>query len=147
VDTLDLNIKECIGVNFNTRLRLNQSSKTRFIGTLNINPLLVECLVVGKLLKALEQSQVVEEIVATELLSNQTRKLGVSLVQPSSGSNTVGNIGELLFIVNFDKVLENSSLNKLRVQLGNTIDLVRANDGQVGHADLARVGFFNNGNA
>ena len=56
-------------------------------------------------------------------------------MQPTSWSDTVGNIGELVWTKDFDKVLENGGLDKIRMEFGNTIDLVGTNNGQVSHSD------------
>lgn len=45
----------------------------------------------------------------------------------------------LIGTLDLDKVGQEIALDEVRVELGDTIDLVRADDGEEGHADLLRV--------
>ena len=53
--------------------------------------------------------------------------------------DTVGNIAKLVFAVEVDKVLQNGGPDELRMELSDTVDLVRANDSEIGHADILRL--------
>jgi hypothetical protein len=53
--------------------------------------------------------------------------------------DAVGNIAKLVFAVEVDKVLHNGGPDELRMKLSDTIDLVRANDSKIGHADVLRL--------
>ena len=53
--------------------------------------------------------------------------------------DTVGNITKLVFAVEVDKVLQNGSPDELRMELSDTVDLVRAKDSKIGHADVLRL--------
>lgn len=64
------------------------------------------------------------------------------MVQPSAGSNTVCDVGELVRAVDLNKVLEDGGLDEVGVQLSHTVDLVRADKSQVRHADHLRVRLF-----
>ena len=56
-------------------------------------------------------------------------------MQPSPWSDTVGDVGELVRSVDLDKVLEDSGLDQIGVELSHTIHLVRTDDSQVCHAN------------
>lgn len=56
-------------------------------------------------------------------------------MKPSSRSDTVGDVSELVRSVDFDEIFEDCGLDEIRVQFSNTIHLVRADDGQVSHTD------------
>lgn len=68
-------------------------------------------------------------------------------MQPSSRRNTIGHISELVRTKDVDKVLEDGRLDKIRVELCNTIHLVRAHHGEMGHPDHLRLRLLNDGNA
>ena len=56
--------------------------------------------------------------------------------------DTVSDITKLVLAVEVDKVFEDSSPDELRVELSDTVDLVRADDSKVGHADVLRLTFL-----
>lgn len=75
---------------------------------------------------------------------------------PATRSDTVGdllvsnvtimrttNIGKLVNAKELDKVLEDGSLDELRVKSGNTVDFEGTDDGKVGHAQRLGLSFFN----
>jgi hypothetical protein len=113
----------------------------------DVAELLPELLVVNERLKLVQQSQVLQELVTTELGCNKLGELGIGLVQPSARCNTIGDVCELIGSVDLHKVLEDGGLDEIRVQFSHTVDLVGAYQGEVGHADHLRLGFFDNRNA
>jgi hypothetical protein len=52
------------------------------------------------------------------------------------GSNTIGDIGKEVPSLELDKVLEDSSLEKLTVQLCHTINLERSDNSKESHSDV-----------
>lgn len=68
-------------------------------------------------------------------------------MQPSARGNAVGDIREAVSSENLDKVFENRSLNEIRMELGDSIDLVGTNNGQVSHADHLRARLLDDGDA
>jgi hypothetical protein len=90
-----------------------------------------------------QQSQVFQEVVATKLGCNELGELGVGLVQPSARCDTICDVCELVGSIDLDKVLEDGSLDQIRVQLGYTVDLMGANQGEEGHADHLGLRLFN----
>lgn len=69
-------------------------------------------------------------------VGDELRKAGVALQQPATGSDTVGDVGEVVTALELDKVAEDGRLEELRVELGNTVDLEGGNTREVGHADV-----------
>lgn len=55
-------------------------------------------------------------------------------MKPAARGDTVGDVGELVRAINLDKVLENGRLDEIRMKLSNSVDLVRADNGQKCHA-------------
>lgn len=102
-------------------------------------------LVVGVGLNLVQEGKVLEEVVATKLGSDELGQLGVSLVQPAARSDAVGDVGEFVLTVDLDEVLEDGGLDQIRMQLGDTIDLVRAYNGKEGHADHLGVRLLDDG--
>jgi hypothetical protein len=60
------------------------------------------------------------------------------------GSDTVGDIGEKVPSLELDKVLEDSSLKKLTMQLRHTVDLERANNSKESHSDVFGITLLDN---
>ena len=55
-------------------------------------------------------------------------------MQPHPRCDAVCHIRELIWAVDFNKILEDCGLNQIRVQFGHAIDLVASNDCQVSHS-------------
>ena len=129
VYTLDLNVEERMRVNADTSRLFDMLGQPNLVGKLDLLPFFLERLVVDVVLQLVQEGEVGKEIVASEFRSNEVRKARVGLVQPSSRSNTVRDVGEFVRTVDADKVFEDGCLDEIRVELGNTIDLVATNDG------------------
>lgn len=66
-------------------------------------------------------------------------------MQPATRGDTVRDVSELVRSVDLDEILENGRLDQVRVQLSNTIDLVRSNHSKVCHAYHLRLRFLDDG--
>ncbi len=66
---------------------------------------------------------------ASQFGSNKFREARVGLVQPSSRGDAVCHVGEFVRTVDTDKVFEDGCLDKIRVELSDTVDFVTTNDG------------------
>lgn len=139
VDTLDLNIEERSGVDRDTIVLFDVLRKPDLVRVFDFAELLSELLIVDKSLKLAKQSEVLQEVVATELRGDERRKTRVGLMQPPSWCDTIRHISELVRSVDLDEILEDGSLDQVGVQLSNTVNLVRANQRKVGHANHLRV--------
>src|SRR5215472_16475621 len=73
------------------------------------------------------------------------RKLRITESQPASRSNSVGYVEELVG-PQLVEIVQNGLLQKLSMQRRNAVDGVRANRGQVGHSDILRATFVDEGN-
>ncbi len=67
-------------------------------------------------------------------------------MQPTSWCDSVCDIRELVRSKYLDKVLEDGSSDQIGMKFGHTVDLVGADDGQVGHANHLRLGLFDDRN-
>jgi hypothetical protein len=159
VDALDLDVKQGMRVHRNTRCISDVFSQSDLVGELDFHPLVfvsavrsflstqrtyiaTELLVVDEALQVLQLAELLQELVSTQFTSDQIRKFGVGLVQPPSGSDSIGDVGELVLSIDFNEVLEDCGLDEIRMKFGDTIDFVRANDCQVGHAENLGLRFF-----
>jgi len=118
-----------------------------------------------------------QPIVRSKSLGDELRKLGVALVEPSSGSDSVGDVGELVSSEELHEVAsghetrerrkknqsrvrrrreerheslnsrEELSLNELGMKSSDSVDLVRSNDGKVGHSNGLRETFLDEGHS
>ena len=65
-------------------------------------------------------------------------------MQPAPGRNAVCHIGELVRAIYLHKVFENGGFDQVGVQLGHTIDLVRAHNSQKRHPHHLGLRFLDN---
>jgi hypothetical protein len=144
VDTLDLNVEESVGIDGDTGGVLDESGETNLVGELDVLPLVDKICVVGVLLEVLEERGVFEEIIASEDMSNVVRELGIALVEPATGGDAVGDVGEAVWAAYLHEVFEDGGLDEVRVKFSDTVDLVRTDDGEVGHTDDLWLGLLNN---
>ena len=147
MDTLDLDVKESRGVDIDAGGLFDMLGQADLVGVLDLGPLLAEVLVVLVVLNLGQLIQILEVVLAAGLASNELGEARVGLVEPSAGSDTVGDVGELVGAKDLDEVLEDGGLYEIGVQLGNTVDLVRTNNSQVSHADHLGLGLLDDGNA
>lgn len=138
VHTLDLDVKKSRWVDCDACRRLDVSSKPDLVGILNLLPLFLEFLVIGIFLEFTEEREILEEAEATDLTRNQLGESGICLVQPSSWSDPVGDVSELVGAEDPHKVLENRRLDEIRMQFCHSVNLVGTNDGEIGHANHLR---------
>lgn len=64
-------------------------------------------------------------------------------MKPSSWGNTVCDIREFVWAEDLDKVFEDCSLDEVRVQFSDTINLLGPDDRKIGHSYDLRVGLLN----
>lgn len=147
VDTLDLDVKEGRGVDIDTGSVLDVLGEADLVGILNLGPLLTEIGIVLVVLDLGQLSQILEEVVATSLAGDELREARVGLVEPSAGSDTVGDVGELVRTKDLNEVLEDGGLDEIGMQLSNTVDLVGTNNSQVSHANHLGLRLLNDGDA
>jgi len=142
---LDLNVKERCGVDGHSIILLDELGQTNLVGILDFLEFLAEGFIINVRLKLIKMGQVLEVLVITKLRCDQLRQAWIGLVQPSSRGNAIGDIGEFVRAIDFDKVLEDGRLDQVRVELSNAVDLVGANNCQEGHAYHLGLRFLNDG--
>lgn len=147
VDTLDLDVKEGRWVDIDTGGLLDVLGQADLVGILDLGPLLTEVGIVLVVLDLGQLGQILEEVLATGLAGDELGEARVGLVEPSAGSDTVGDVGELVGAKDLNEVLEDGGLDEIGVQLSNTVDLVRTNNSQVSHADHLGLSLLNDGDA
>ena len=108
---LDLDIEECFGIDANARRVHDVLRQADFVGILDLLPLLLEIFIIKEMFKLVQFGQVGEVLIAAQLRRDQFREPGIGLVEPSSGGDAVGHVGELVGSINLDKVFENCCLD------------------------------------
>lgn len=143
VYTLHLYVEQRGRVHTNTGGFLDVLGQADLVRILDFLKLLSEVFVVDVVLDLVKESKVLQELVAAKLRCNQFGQSGVGLMQPTTRGDTVGDVGELVRPKDSDEVLEDRRLDEVRVQFGDTVDLVRTDNSQVSHADHLWVGLLN----
>lgn len=147
VDPLHLDVKQGRGVDGDAPRFLDELRKADLVGVLDLRPLLAESLVFEAKLQLVNLRQVLEEVLAAALGRNKLGQAGVGLVEPSAWGDSVRDIGELVDPKDGDKVLENGRLDEVGVELGDAVDLVRANNSEVRHANHLRLRLLDDGDS
>lgn len=147
VYTLDLDVEQSSRVDSHASRSLDVLGQSDLVGIFDLCPFLLELLVIDELLEFVEDAEILKITKTTSLAGNELRESGIGLVQPTSWSDSISDIGELVWAKNLYEILENSGLDKIGVKLGNTIDLMGTNNGQISHADHLRLGLLDDGNS
>jgi len=126
---------------------LNPSGELALVLLLDSDELVLE-LSVGSVWHQL--SQVVESgdplVDTTEGVTDELGELWVAAMDPSSWGNTVGLVLELAW-VELIELTEDSLLEEFRVEGGDTVDGVGADDGEVSHSDFLWPSFLDQGHS
>jgi hypothetical protein len=96
VDSLNLNGKQRVGIDRNSESPFDIICQSDFIIHLDFIEFLYENWIIHFVLKFLEKDGIGEPLVITEGFSEQSGKLRIALQQPSSESDSVGDILELV---------------------------------------------------
>jgi hypothetical protein len=80
VDTLDLHVKERFRVDCNTLVLFDVGRESDFVRIFDVTELLAELFVVDVRLNLVQQSEILQELVSTQLRRDQSRELWVGLV-------------------------------------------------------------------
>ena len=134
METLDLHVEHGVGVQLLPRLAIEMIGKGDLVVVLDAAearqhiPIVREFGKLGKL-------HGVVAIACTDGLVKKLCQLGVGIAQPAAVSDAVGHVIKA-FGVEAEEILENGILQDGGVQLGNAVDRVRADDGEISHAHL-----------
>ncbi len=145
--TLHLDVEKCRWIDGNAGCGLDVLGKSDLIGILDFCPLLLELLVISILLEVIENIEIFQESKTASFACNKLRQSGVGLVQPTSWCDSVRDVRELIRSKDLDKVLENGSLDQIRMKFSDTVDLVGTDNSQESHANHFWLGLFDDRNA
>ena len=140
VHALDLDVEERIDVDLDIQFALDEFGQADLVLALHGHDALLEPAVVGEGLQLFELAQVGDPAGA-DLIGDEAGQAGVRLQQPAAGGDAVGLVVELAG-PQLVEVLEERGLEQLGMEGGDAVDGVGADDGEVGHADLAGGGFL-----
>lgn len=143
VNTLDLDVIERIDRDIEAGVLLDPSGKLFLVLTLDFDESFLEVAISGighKLLEVLKRSD--PFVNTTEGVGEQLRQGRVAAVNPTTRRDTVGLVLELARI-ELIELAEDSGSQQVSVKLGDTVDGMRAYNGEVSHADLLGVALLN----
>mmetsp|Transcript_36390 Transcript_36390/g.74689 ORF Transcript_36390/g.74689 Transcript_36390/m.74689 type:complete len:855 (+) Transcript_36390:63-2627(+) len=139
VDTLHLDVEHRVAVHVDVERLLDVRSKALLVLELGIHQLVEHLLVIRELLQPVEERQIAHPAISAKGLGDQRVERGVALRKPAAAGHAVGDadelVGDALLGVVLDKHGEHVGLDDLSVDGSDTVDLERADDGKVGHAD------------
>ncbi len=134
VDALDLDVEHPVRVQLDTGHRVDVLGQARFVGALDVAPLLPEGGIVDELLQPAQPLQIGQPAV-TDGAVQQLAQPGVGQRQEPAWRHAVGLVAEPLR-PELVEVLEHTGFQQVRVQRGDTVDGVAADRGQVRHPNV-----------
>ena len=143
VYTLHLDVVHGIDGDHEAGVLLNPGGELLLVGALDVDELLLEVGVsrIGhQLLEVLERGNPL--VNTTEGIGKQIRQGRVAAVDPTTRGDTVGLVLELAG-VELIELTEDGGSQKVSMELSDTVDSVRADDGEVGHTDLLGEALLN----
>ncbi|KAF5032753.1 hypothetical protein DSECCO2_613850 [anaerobic digester metagenome] len=143
VDALDVHVEEGRGVQAHAHLAQHVAGQELLVAPPHLLPALPEIGVVGMRGQGFEPVQVHDPPFADDG-GDQFGQGRVGLQEPAARRDAVGHVDEAPR-VELVEVPEQPVPEDVRVQLRHAVDLVAADDGQVGHAHLLAVPFGDEG--
>ena len=134
VQTLYLYVEDAVRVQKDTALLFNILCEAFLVFLLDFPQLFQNSLVIFKDIELFQFAAVYQELVAN-LFPQQLGQTRIGLIQPSSVSNTIGNVLELVRGIQIF-IMENRFLDDFGVQLRNAVDAVRSHYTQSCHVNL-----------
>ena len=143
MQALDLDVEESRGIDDDTAFAGDDLGEVDLVGVLHFHELLLELGILGQ---GLESTQFVEIALpaAADLRRDESCQAGIASKQPAAGRDAVGLVVELAGI-EFVEFREEVALEELRVQRGDTVHRVTADDGQIRHAHHLMVALLDEG--
>lgn len=138
VNALDLDVDQGVPIHGDAERRLDVVAQAVAVVLLTAGVALLEAGVLGVLAQPGELVEVRDPLLAAESLSDELRQRRVALEEPATRRDTVRDVREVIAAEELDKVGEQVGLDEVGVERSDTVDLVRADDGEVGHADRLR---------
>jgi len=145
VNTLDLHVKERIGIDVHVLRCLEVLGEAFLVLLLDGHEFLLESGVLGELFELLQIIQVLDPRI-TNFGRNEVGHGRVCLAHPATRRDAVRLVVEL-FRPQFVEVLEECGLQEVGVECCHTVHGERTHDGEVSHADHLAVAFFDEAHA
>ena len=145
VDSLHLHIEQGAGIHQHAQFPVDVGRQPLLAQIADAPPAIEEGAVIGKGFEALQFGQVLAPALADGLIQ-QGAQGRVGYGQPAAGGHAIGDIGEALR-PEPGHVGKQGFLDQFAVQFGHAIDVVAADNGQMGHAHPPLGAFLNQGNA
>ena len=124
MDTLDLNIKQRMGVKFDLHPVQHELGKALLIGAARLDQPVAEGAVMRQFSGIFQQADVVHHTLAAGL-AQQRGQGRIGLKQPAPKGYAIGFIGDPAWIKRME-IAEHGFAHQVCVQSGHTIDLMRA---------------------
>lgn len=134
VNSLNLDVEQAFRVDFDFAFSLDPFSQLNFVFLLDSSPFVSEFRVINVLFKFSQLGHVQNPFISFEILTVKFGQSRICAENPSSCSNSVCLVDEFVW-ENFVEIFEKVRFQKLRVKIGNTIDLVRTDNAKVGHTN------------
>src|SRR5687768_13329001 len=135
MNALDLYIEQRVRTDHESSARLDESRKLSLVSVFGGAPLRAKRSVVSEWLQALQLIEIFDPGFA-DRVGDQARQPRIAECNPSTWRNAIRLVREALREQRIE-VFEHVLLEQLRVQLGDTVDRVTADAGQVRHAHVA----------
>ena len=146
VDTFDLDVEKCIGINLDAQLGFDVFGEALFGCFFHCAEL---CLYGGIVHFVVELGQVVQmqaPVFVAQMFVQEFGQARVGDVDPAARGYAVGYVGKA-FREYFGKVGEDGCGHQIGVDFSHAVDFVRTDHGKPCHADATAVGFVNDGYA
>ena len=139
MQTLDLNIKDCIGINFDTLASLHPRGKINLVRMLDLRQTRIQ-ISVSSISKLRKLIKIGHPAIRSGHLVKEGRQARVALLEPTTWSHAIGLVIKALG-PNRVPLFERLTLDNFSVQCGHAVDRVRGVAGNPRHTDsVARDG-------
>ncbi len=139
MNSLDLNIVKGVERDIDACLLLHKLLQLCFVGSLDLAEASDKVFVVSMLTELTESVHVADPLIdITDSLTDELRETWVAAVEPAARSHSICLVLDLAWL-ELVELREDRSTKQIRVKGCDTVDGVRADDGQVSHADLSGV--------
>ena len=145
VDTLHLHIIKGVKRDIDICMLLDPPLQLELVLALDIFEGADEVWVVGVIDELLQRIKISDPFIdGADSLADQVRKTRVAAVKPAAGRHTICLVLDLSRIHTVE-LREDRRFDEFGMQGGYTIDCMRADDGQIGHANLLIISLFDQG--
>ena len=135
VDALDLDVEHGRGIDAHAHAAADELGELHLVLALHRRELLLEGGIVGEGLEFMQRFRIVHEPVA-DRLADQRGEAGIALHQPAARRDAVGLVVDPLGIERVE-VGKDRDLHEFRVERGDAVDGMGADEGEVAHPDAA----------